>query len=197
MAPAARRSPNAAQIQKTAIEQAATALQELPEKPKEQLSLREAVDLMRDSISAALDKGYNYEEVAKMLTAQGVEIRPSSLKYYLTRVKRAEAAKAGGKTRKRTVRRPRTSKADAEEAPETLDLTAMVEEAAAAIEEAPAEPTPKKTTRRTNTRSTAAKSAPAKTAAKKKTSPSTRATASPAKSKTTTRKPSTRRKAGS
>ncbi|NJN87114.1 MAG: hypothetical protein HC881_13490 [Leptolyngbyaceae cyanobacterium SL_7_1] len=99
----------ASPIPKTAIEQATTALQDLPEKPKEQWSLREAVNLMRDSINDALNKGYTYDEVAAMLTGQGVQINVQSLKYYLTRGKKEE--KEGLlPTKTRKTRRPRAAK---------------------------------------------------------------------------------------
>ncbi|MBF2003563.1 MAG: hypothetical protein IGS50_07485 [Synechococcales cyanobacterium C42_A2020_086] len=104
MTTATRRPSNSTPVTQTAIEQAAQALQSLPDKPKENLSLREAVELMQDSITAALDKGYTYEDVADMLGDQGMKIAPSSLRYYLARSKRQTQpkAKAGRRTRKTT-----------------------------------------------------------------------------------------------
>jgi vacuolar-type H+-ATPase subunit E/Vma4 len=88
-----RRSPNATLVTKTAVEQASQALQDLPEKPREKLSLREVVDALREHITAALDKGYSYEDITAMLAAQGVSIAPSSLKHYLARSNRQLKAK--------------------------------------------------------------------------------------------------------
>lgn len=85
-----RRVPAPTLVTKSAIEQATLALQELPSKPKQEWSLREAVNMLRDAITAALDKGYSYEEVALMLKDRGVHISPSSLRYYLTRAKQTD-----------------------------------------------------------------------------------------------------------
>lgn len=103
-----RRSPNATLVTKSSIDQASEALQSLPEKTKEKLSLREAVDVLRDHITAALDKGYSYEDIAVMLAKQGVSIAPSSLKHYLARSNRQLKSKGTGTQ----TRRRRSSKTD-------------------------------------------------------------------------------------
>jgi hypothetical protein len=90
-----RRVPAPTLVTKSAIEQATLALQELPSKPKQEWSLREAVNMLRDAITAALDKGYSYEEVALMLKDRGVHISPSSLRYYLTRAKQTDDEPTG------------------------------------------------------------------------------------------------------
>lgn len=83
-----RRVPAAVLVSQTTLNQATSALQDLPEKPREIWSLREAIGVMREVITATLNKGYSHEEVAKLLSQTGVDIRPSSLKYYLAAVKR-------------------------------------------------------------------------------------------------------------
>ena len=88
MATTKRRSPTSTLVSKGAISSAASILGDLPEKPKEIWSLREAIDLLKEPISAALDRGYSYAEVSKMLTEKGVEISPSTLKYYLSSARR-------------------------------------------------------------------------------------------------------------
>lgn len=104
MARANKRLPSSVNVSKSAIDSATSTLQGLPEKPKENWSLREAVSVLQESISAALSKGYSYEEVAKMLTAKGVDISASSLKSYLSAAKRqgvpAMAKKRGGRRKK-------------------------------------------------------------------------------------------------
>ena len=87
MAGAKRRSPTATLVSKAAISQASLTLIDLPEKPKEIWSLREAINALQDQIILALDRGYDYTEIATMLTKQGVEISPSTLKYYLSSVR--------------------------------------------------------------------------------------------------------------
>ena len=98
MAGAKRRSPTSTLVSKTAISQASSTLLDLPEKPKEIWSLREAINALKDQITSALDRGYGYPEISKMLTAQGVEISASTLKYYLSSVRREDGTK--GKRRK-------------------------------------------------------------------------------------------------
>jgi hypothetical protein len=130
-----RRSPNATLVTKNSIDQAAEALQGLPEKTKEKLSLREAVDVLRDHITAALDKGYSYEDIAVMLAKQGVSIAPSSLKHYLARSNRQLRSKTGG-TQPRRRRTNSKVAVEAEDLPE-LAVPEALETALAEVEEAP------------------------------------------------------------
>jgi hypothetical protein len=154
-----RRSPNATLVTKTAIDQASEALQELPEKTKEKLSLREAVDVLRDHITAALDKGYSYDDIAVMLAKQGVSIAPSSLKHYLARSNR-QLKKGTTQTRRR-----RSSKAtDSVEADLALEESAPIETAEATPKRgkrgAKASTTAPKTTRSTSRTKTVATTTP-------------------------------------
>jgi hypothetical protein len=157
-----RRSPNATLVTKDSIDQASEALQELPEKTKEKLSLREAVDVLRDHITAALDKGYSYDDIAVMLAKQGVSIAPSSLKHYLARSNRQLRAKGSG-----TQTRRRRKASDDDVAP-PVEVAASKEEV---FEEAPkrtrrttaaskSSPAAKTTTRSTSRTKTATPSAP-------------------------------------
>ena len=123
MASTTRRSPNATLVTRPAVEQAHEALQNLPEKTKEKLSLREAVDVLRDQITAALDKGYSYEDIAAMLEKQDITIAPSSLKHYLARSNRQLKNGAGTQPRRR-----RTTAQPAEAEPEAVpELTSVAE----------------------------------------------------------------------
>jgi hypothetical protein len=102
MAGAKRRSPTSTLVTKHSIESAGSALVELPEKPKEIWSLREAIDALKDQITLALDRGYTYPEISQMLTQRGVEISASTLKYYLSSVKRQDP-NARPRRRRRTL----------------------------------------------------------------------------------------------
>ena len=93
MAGTKRRSPTSTLVSKSAISQASSTLLDLPEKPKEIWSVREAINALKDQITSALDRGYGYPEISKMLTAQGVEISASTLKYYLSSVRREDGTK--------------------------------------------------------------------------------------------------------
>lgn len=94
---APRKRTRATVVSPEAVEQATVLLEELPEKPKEDLSLREAVGQMQDSLKAALAKGYSYEELAQMLGKQGIQISAFTLKNYVPSGKRSATK---GKTRK-------------------------------------------------------------------------------------------------
>jgi predicted transcriptional regulator len=85
---AKKKIPASSQVSNKSVEQACVILQNLPAKPKEILSLREAIDLLKEQISEAIALGYSYSEVAKMLSEKGVEISPSTLKYYLSSARR-------------------------------------------------------------------------------------------------------------
>lgn len=103
--PKSKKTTVSATVTKSAIDHATSILEDLPEKPKENWSLREAVAHLQVQISSALSKGYSYEEVARMLTERGIEISASSLKSYLSAAKRQKET-APSKT-ERTGRRSR------------------------------------------------------------------------------------------
>jgi hypothetical protein len=92
----------AAEISKNSIEQVSLSLQDLPEKPKDSYSLREAIALMHSSITTALSRGYKHEEISKLLASQGIKITASSLRRYLsiTKPKTEGKVKAKRQTRK-------------------------------------------------------------------------------------------------
>lgn len=123
MAATKRRSPTSTLVSKNAISQASTSLQDLPEKPKEIWSLREAINLLKDQITVALDRGYSYTEVSQMLSKTGVEISPSTLKYYLSSARKDDG---GGKTKTR--RRRRTLNLPAEALQNGMSDAAMEKE---------------------------------------------------------------------
>ncbi len=99
MAPTTRRTKSA-NIAPSVVSQVHAFLDELPAKPKEQLSLREAVGQLQDQIQEALTKGYSYQDVADMLEKQGIMISASTLKNYVPSGKRksSKAAAAAPKT---------------------------------------------------------------------------------------------------
>jgi hypothetical protein len=167
MAPTRKRSSAAAAVTKSAIAQASTMLKQLSEKPKSNWSLREAVFMLQESITTALDRGYTYDEVAVLLGKQGVSIAAPSLKRYLAALKREKGTspRRGGR---------KGSKA-ALESSTLASVASSLEEAPAAAPEKP----PTRTTRRTT--SSTAKAEPKVAAKKAKATPTatTKATAKP------------------
>jgi len=124
MPPIKQRPPTSVAVSKANIEQATLTLQELPPKTKDTWSLREAVTLLQDSITTALDRGYSYEEVSTMLAGKGVAITASSLKRYLANAKKQNegGAKTSTGKRGRTPRAPKTeATADAESSTDATD----------------------------------------------------------------------------
>ncbi len=139
MSLAPRKRTRATTVSPEAVEQAASFLEELPDKPKEDLSLREAVGQMQDSLKAALAKGYSYEELAQMLGNQGIQISAFTLKNYVPSGKRSITK---GKPRK-------SKKDDAEATGEVIDLKLPTE--------APAEAQPTRGRRASSAKPAAAK----------------------------------------
>ncbi len=87
-------------VKQQAVEHAVTFLQELPEKPKEDLSLKEAVESLRDPIKSALAKGYSYQDLADLLSEKGIKISALTLKNYVPAGKRQTGKTKGRKPRK-------------------------------------------------------------------------------------------------
>jgi hypothetical protein len=101
MAVEAEKRTKAVAVKQSSIEHTSLFLQSLPEKPKEELSLKEAIDQLREPLRAALLRGYTYAELAEMLTEKGIKISAFTLKNYVPSGKRrankekeAAAAKA-------------------------------------------------------------------------------------------------------
>jgi hypothetical protein len=107
MATTLRRSKSA-NIAPSVVAKVHTFLDSLPVKPKEQLSLREAVSQLQPQIQEALSKGYSYQDVADMLAKQSITISASTLKNYVPSGRRKSA--------KAAVKAPRTPRAKAAEA---------------------------------------------------------------------------------
>jgi len=59
----------------------------IPPKPKQGMTLREAISKFKPTINKALKRGYTYEEVAAILTEEGISIKGATLKQYLAESK--------------------------------------------------------------------------------------------------------------
>lgn len=184
MATTKKRASGSATISKAAIEQIGLKLKDLPEKPKENLSLRETVSELHDSITTALNRGYSYDEIVKILATQDVSITVASLKRYLAAARKEMAEKP--KRTQRTTARSRQTQLEKQAA--TLSTAAAPTDTLTGSE-APTAPTatPKKQTRATSTRSKpAAKSTTTKTKTAAKAKPTSRSTSSRSRRKSGT-----------
>lgn len=154
MAVATRRSKSVT-IQPTIVTTASSFLEELPAKPKENFSLREAVDQLRDPLKSALGKGYSYQDLALMLRDQGIEISASTLKNYVPSGKRqASKAKAAG------VKPVPQAKKPAAKTSETMSKIASPEDDVPVAVSAPAEAPKARGGRRSSTKTAAASATP-------------------------------------
>jgi hypothetical protein len=70
-------------------------LEQLEEKPKEELSVRESIYFLRDKLRSAMKKGYSYQDLSEILAAQEILISAATLKQYLT-----ESSKEATKSRR-------------------------------------------------------------------------------------------------
>lgn len=117
MAAATGRRPKSISVSKQAVDQAGILLQQLPEKPKEALSLRDAIDQLQEEIRDALSKGYTYADLVGLLANRGIQISPATLKRYVSmgRSKTKKTRKTAAKT---GVKRPRKTQGDASDSAE-------------------------------------------------------------------------------
>jgi len=150
-------------VKQDKVGEAMTFLKELPDKPKEDMSLREAVGHLRDEIKDALGKGYSYADLAKMLTDQGIKISALTLKNYVPSGKRS-----GSKTKPRRTRKAQSEAAaspsetklesapsDAKKPPRRTKAESA--DAVSTSTDSAAESTPKRSTRGRAKSTTAAK----------------------------------------
>lgn len=150
MAVATRNRSKSASISKSALDQVGSLLQDLSAKPKEEMSIREAIDQLREPIQAAMAKGYTYEDIVQILTESGISTTVTTVKRYISlgnpprgksaaskgRGKRTgEAQAVGSSGRDKSSASPLSS--EAEEAPKA---TRGRKKASAAVEEPVAEP---------------------------------------------------------
>lgn len=172
MAPTKRRSAASAAISQSAIEQVGSTLKNLPEKPKENLSLREVVSELHSAITTALGRGYSYDEVVTILAGQGVEITVASLKRYLAAVRKESSTKSK-QTKRGTRSRTASSLSQPSEVFSSAPAADVALNGAAAAE--PAAPARKRRSAPT-TKTSAQPAAKSKTAAKAKPTPRAKTT---------------------
>jgi len=160
------RGTRASVVKPEVMGQVAGFLGELPDKPKDQLSLKEAIAELSEQIQSAFDKGYTYPEIAEILHDHGIQISAFTLKSYVPRGRKKTAGRKAGTTRK--TRKPAEG------------VTTVIQEPAKAVSPAKRSTakaaTPKASEASTTTRKSAAKATPAAkaTATRKSTSTTTR-----------------------
>lgn len=84
-------------------------LEQLKEKPKSELTLRESIYFLRDKLHSALKKGYSYEDLSDILEEQDILISASTLKQYLTEISKESASR---KKRNKSVKSNKSNSSD-------------------------------------------------------------------------------------
>jgi hypothetical protein len=88
-----KKGSRGSKVKASALESAIAAIGNIPEKPQEFFSLREAIVQLLPYITTALEKGYSIEEIADYLARDGIVIQPSTLRSYLVAARRASGTK--------------------------------------------------------------------------------------------------------
>lgn len=99
----ASRGTSGSIIKRTIIEKSTQTLKDLPIKEAEELTLREAVAEMYTEIQDVLKRGYSLDEVAAILTQNGIEIKGTTLKQYISVIKKQKSHRRGTKPKPRNV----------------------------------------------------------------------------------------------
>ncbi|MBF8164261.1 hypothetical protein IVE04_24155 [Pseudomonas mendocina] len=96
------------------IEKLQESLRELPEveDKSRELNKQEAVALLVDEVELLKKKGYSLEKIAELLTEGGLEIKPPTLKSYLSKARAGRKPKRSVKPK--VARRPATPSAGKE-----------------------------------------------------------------------------------
>jgi len=142
--------PKAVIVKRDVVETAGSFLGTLPEKPKETLSLREAMSNLKEPIRAALAKGYSYQDLAALLSGQGIEISASTLKNYVPSGKRQSSKES------KSADSPKAKRGRKNEENGSVTLDATAEQSIMSVLEAAIAPETKPA-RSASTRKTAAK----------------------------------------
>lgn len=116
MAQSTGKRPRATLVKQDVVQQARGFLESLPEKPKDDFSVREAVDHLREELQAALARGYSYQDLAQILNGKGIKITVSTLKNYIPSGKRQATKDKATKAPRRTSRSEATAPAPEPEA---------------------------------------------------------------------------------
>ncbi|MBA6105291.1 hypothetical protein [Pseudomonas monteilii] len=104
------------------IENLQKSLKDLPvvEDKKREVSKPEAVKMLAADVAEMQKKGYTIEMIAEILTNSGLEIKPSTLKSYLTRAKAPSGTRKRG-TKKTSRSTPSTQNAGSKKASSSAD----------------------------------------------------------------------------
>lgn len=96
-------------------------LEQLEQKQRLELTLRESIYLLRDKLRGALKKGYSYENLSEILESQGILVSAATLKQYLTESnKEASTRKHRGARGQTKLSSPKAAEKNIEAAQESI-----------------------------------------------------------------------------
>jgi len=67
----------------------------LPPKPKESMTLKEVILKSKTMINKALKRGYSYDEIAAILSEEGISVKGTTLKQYLAETTKNKRRQSG------------------------------------------------------------------------------------------------------
>jgi len=152
------RGTRASVVKPEVMGQVASFLDELPDKPKDQLSLKEAISELLEPIQAAFNKGYTYPEIADILRDHGIQISAFTLKSYVPRGRKQSSAKKA--TAPRKTRKPAEAASVIQEPAEASTKATSAKAISTTSQRSTAKVAKPKAATSTSTRKTAAKAAP-------------------------------------
>jgi hypothetical protein len=86
----------------------ASTLEDLPDKSLEEYSLFEAVEVLKEEITLAVDRHYTFSEIAQILTDRGISINPEQLeRHYLNASRVQQPTRSASRPRRNTSSRRR------------------------------------------------------------------------------------------
>lgn len=119
-----------------------------PEKPKQGMTLKEVILRSKSVIRQALKRGYTYDEIAVILSEEGIPVKGATIKQYLSESNRTRRSTLGKTATGSTGNRQPESQPAREQNSETLPETQAETLTSGKVEE---ESKPKSTSSKSNT----------------------------------------------
>ena len=94
--------PKTIRIAKTSIDDAISTFENLPPKAPSDYSLREAIGQILPAIKDLMNKGYNLDEISKLLAQKNIEIGTTTLKQYIRDFDKSQSQSSPSKQTKQS-----------------------------------------------------------------------------------------------
>ena len=94
--------PKNIRVQKSSIDDAISTFGNLPSKAPSDYSLREAIGQILPAIKDLMNKGYNLDEISKLLAQKNIEIGTTTLKQYIRDFDKSQSQSSPSKQTKQS-----------------------------------------------------------------------------------------------